>query len=200
MVLGRARKRYSGGANVDWLIVGLGNPGAEYEGSPHNAGFEVVKLLADEARVRPISKFQGLWGTGELDEVAIALLMPLTYMNLSGQSVKPAMRQLGLTPEQIVIVHDEVDLEFGRIQVKHGGGLAGHNGLKSITESIGTKDYTRVRVGVGRPDPGDRRPLADWLLKPMPADRDAEGLYRDGAYAVRVILRDGVRAALSRIK
>ena len=194
----RTGSGYSKALSVDWLIVGLGNPGVEYEGSPHNAGFAVTERLAQAAGIRPITKHQGLWGTGELDDIPIALLMPLTYMNLSGQSVKPAMKSLGLSAEQLVVIHDEIDLDFGRVQVKVGGGLAGHNGLKSIADLVGTREFVRIRLGVGRPDPGDRRPISDWILKPFPADRDTEALYTDGERAARTVLQDGIRAATKR--
>lgn len=184
---------------MQWLVVGLGNPGTEYAGSPHNVGFDVVQRLADERRIPFVAKHDGLLGVGSVGDVDVALLMPMTFMNLSGRSVRPALKALGLTPQQLLVVHDEIDLDFGVVQLKHGGGLAGHNGLKSIAELLGTRDFTRVRMGVGRPDPGDRRPIADWILRPIPSDRDADGLRHDAEAAVVEVLTRGVRGAMKHV-
>lgn len=190
------RNKYESRHDVQWLVVGVGNPGREYEGSPHNAGFEVARRLAERHRIPLLNKHQGMYGVGPIDDTDVALLMPLTYMNLSGQSVKPALKQLGLTPQQLVVVHDEADLAFDDVRVKQGGGLAGHNGLKSVAQSLGTHDFARVRIGVGRPEPGDRRPLADWLLAPFDTVLDTDSLYEHGAAVVEHIVQRGLRSAL----
>jgi PTH1 family peptidyl-tRNA hydrolase len=140
-----------------------------------------------------------MYGEGSVKSSDVGLLTPLTFMNLSGQSVKPALKAAGLDAKKIIVVHDEIDLDFGRLQLREGGGLAGHNGLRSIADSLGTRDFNRIRVGVGRPDPGDRRPISDWILKPMPADRDGDGLARDAADAVETIVDLGMRTAMNRI-
>jgi PTH1 family peptidyl-tRNA hydrolase len=200
-VLGRRRRSsYSSGRDVQWLVAGLGNPGPEYDGSPHNIGFDAVHELARRHRISLVAKHGGMYGEGSIGDVDVALLTPLTFMNLSGQSIKPALRQLGLEPEQLLVVHDEIDLDFARLQVRLGGGLAGHNGLKSINESLGTREFARVRVGVGRPDPDDHRPIADWILKPMPADRDRIGLAAAAADAVEVVVEHSIRTAANRLK
>jgi PTH1 family peptidyl-tRNA hydrolase len=143
---------------VDWLIVGLGNPGSRYEGTRHNVGFEVANLLGerwDLARAK--KKYAGLYADGRTGPGGprVGLLLPQTYMNEAGSSVGPARGALGVPLDRIVVVHDEIDLPFGRIEERIGGGLAGHNGLKSLKAGLGSPDFRRVRVGVGRPDATD---------------------------------------------
>ena len=119
-------------------------------------------------------------------------------MNLSGRSVAAALRFYKLEPDALVVVHDEIDLELGDVRAKSGGGLAGHNGLRSLRDSLGTAEFVRVRIGVGRPERGDRQPVADWLLRPFPADVDVEALVTRGAECTRVVVRDGVDEAMRR--
>jgi PTH1 family peptidyl-tRNA hydrolase len=188
MPFGRRRAKYEPPHDVQWLIVGLGNPGAQYADTPHNVGFDVI------------AKHEGMYGVGQIPSIDgdVALLKPLTYMNLSGRSVKPAMRALGLTPANVLVVHDEIDLDFGTIQIKVGGGLAGHNGLKSIAELLATRDFPRVRAGVGRPGPGDRRPIRDWILSSWDQPQsDVEQLVADASEVVRVVVERGVRGAMN---
>ncbi|MCW2923855.1 MAG: Peptidyl-tRNA hydrolase [Thermoleophilia bacterium] len=203
MAFGRAKKtKYEPSHDVRWLVVGLGNPGAEYARTPHNVGFEVVDSIAAATRTSLVSKHEGLFGVGALPDLDwdVALLKPLTYMNLSGRSVKPAMSQLQLAPGRVLVVHDEIDLPFGTLQVKLGGGLAGHNGLKSITESLATKEFVRLRVGVGRPGPGDRRPVRDWILSTWDQSAtEVEILVADACAAVDLVLRSGVRVAMNKV-
>jgi PTH1 family peptidyl-tRNA hydrolase len=202
MAFGRKKSRYEPSHDVRWLVVGLGNPGREYEDTPHNVGFQVVDALATSTRTPLVSKHEGLYGVGAIDgaDGDIALLKPLTYMNLSGRSVKPAMSQNQLLPARVLVVHDEIDLPFGQVQLKVGGGLAGHNGLKSITDSLSTKEFVRLRVGVGRPGPGDRRPIRDWILSSwdQPAG-EVEQLVLDAMSAVELIVRSGVRVAMNKV-
>jgi peptidyl-tRNA hydrolase, PTH1 family len=146
------------GAPVDWLIVGLGNPGAEYAGTRHNVGFEVARALSDRWELpKPKSKYRGLLTEGRTRPGGprVAMLMPQTYMNETGQSVGPARGALKVPLDRVLVVHDEIDLPFGEIRVRTGGGLAGHNGLKSLRQGLGSPDFTRVRVGVGRPNTTD---------------------------------------------
>jgi peptidyl-tRNA hydrolase, PTH1 family len=144
------------------LLVGLGNPGAKYANNRHNIGFMAVDRIADDQQFGPWrSKFQGSVSEGTIEDEKFALLKPMTFMNLSGQSVGEAMRFYKLTPASIVVFHDEIDLEPGRIKAKQGGGHAGHNGLRSIHEHIGP-DYGRVRLGVGHPGHKDR--VAGYVL------------------------------------
>ena len=202
MAFGRSKSKYESKQDVRWLVAGLGNPGREYEGTPHNVGFDVVDSLVDAHRISTIAKHDGIFGVGTFPAIDfdVAVLKPLTYMNLSGRSVKPAMSQLQLAPGRVLVVHDEIDLPFGTLQVKLGGGLAGHNGLKSITEVLSTRDFVRLRVGVGRPGPGDRRPIKDWILSGWDqAPAEVEQLVLDAAAAVEFIVERGVRAAMNTI-
>jgi len=138
------------------------------------------------------SKFSGRLAEIRVEGLKLALLKPETYMNLSGSSLAAAARFFKLPTEQIAVVHDDVDLDAGRIQVRLGGGLAGHNGLRSIRESLGSAEFLRVRVGVGRPGRGDRRPVADYVLSPFAAEDDAETLVSRAADAVETLARDGL--------
>jgi PTH1 family peptidyl-tRNA hydrolase len=135
------------------LIVGLGNPGRQYHRTRHNIGFRVVDELAHREGIAfSSSKFQGEWGQGAVGREKVALLKPQTYMNLSGDSVAPAARFFKVGPEDLIVVHDDIDLPFGRLQLKIGGGTGGHNGLNSIVEQLGSEDFIRVRIGIGKPE------------------------------------------------
>jgi len=146
------------GAPVDYLVVGLGNPGARYAGTRHNIGFEVANALGERWRMPRARKlFAGLLAEGRAgdDGPRVALLLPQSFMNESGRSVGPARGHYRLPLERVVVIHDEIDLPFGEVRTRLGGGLAGHNGLKSVSEGLGGSDFVRVRVGVGRPDSTD---------------------------------------------
>ena len=140
------------GGKADWLVVGLGNPGDRYARTRHNVGFEVARLFAEQ---QGLSKFKSKYGGLYAEGGRVAVLLPQTYMNESGSSVGPARGALGVDLDHVVAVHDEIDLPFGRIEVRTGGGLAGHNGLKSLKRELGGPDFHRVRVGVGRPESTD---------------------------------------------
>ena len=143
---------------VDYLIVGLGNPGTKYAGTRHNVGFEVANELAARWELpKARSAFGGRVTEGRTGPGGprVAVLLPQTYMNESGRAAGPARGQYGVPLEHVIAIHDEIDLPFGQIQVRVGGGLAGHNGLKSLKQHLGGADFTRVRVGVGRPDTTD---------------------------------------------
>ena len=182
--------------SLSHLVVGLGNPGARYRDTRHNLGRRAVELIADELGGSWRSRWNGrvseLRDSGE----RLALLVPETFMNESGRSVGPALRFYKLPPERLVVVHDELDLELGDVRAKQGGGLAGHNGLRSLAEALGTQDFLRVRIGIGRPERGDRRPVADWVLQPFPPGTDVDRLVRDGADCTLSVLRDGVDVAM----
>lgn len=202
MVFGRRSKSYAPKHDVRWLVAGLGNPGREYEATPHNVGFLVVESLAASHRIPLIAKHDGMFGVGEVRgaDGDVALLEPLTYMNLSGRSVRPALKAVGLDAAGLLVVHDEVDLPFGQLQLKLGGGFAGHNGLKSINEMLGTREFARLRIGVGRPGPGDRRPLRDWILSSWDQSAgEVEQLVLDAATAVEQVVTNGVRSAMNAI-
>ncbi len=157
------------GAPVDWLIVGLGNPGAEYKGTPHNVGFEVAERLIERWQLgRPKARYRGLIAEGRTGvgpgHSRVAVLMPQTYMNEAGGSVGPARGELRVDLDRLLVIHDEIDLPFGEIRVRQGGGLAGHNGLKSLKAALGSADFHRVRVGVGRPPTTDPDRVAAYVL------------------------------------
>ena len=146
-----------------FLIVGLGNPGEEYEHTRHNAGFDTVDKIAAEIGVRYWKNECGaLTGKGAYHDIDVVLAKPQSYMNTSGGPVKQLMNAYGVSPDHLVIIHDELDINPGTIRVKFGGGHAGHNGLRSICDKLGTRDWFRVRCGIGRP-PG-RMPVADYVL------------------------------------
>lgn len=140
-----------------WLFAGLGNPGDQYKNNRHNIGFMVVDSIAQAHDFPPFkTKYQGLLSEGKIDGSKIILLKPQTYMNNSGQSVAAAAKFYKIPPERILVFHDELDLEPGKIRIKCGGGNAGHNGLKSIQAHLGTPDFWRVRMGIGHPGDKDR--------------------------------------------
>jgi PTH1 family peptidyl-tRNA hydrolase len=191
-------RRGESASTLDLLVAGLGNPGREYADTRHNVGFMVADELARRLGGSWRGKFAGELAEVRLDGVRLALLKPQTYMNESGRSVGAAARFFKVEPEDLVVVHDEVDLEPGRLQVRLGGGLAGHNGLRSVASALGTPDFARVRIGVGRPERGDPRPVADFVLSGFPPDVDAEALVARAADAVEAVARDGVEEAQNR--
>jgi peptidyl-tRNA hydrolase, PTH1 family len=155
------------GGPVDWLIVGLGNPGAEYAGTRHNVGFEVASLLATRWELpKPRSRYRGLLTEGRTGPGGprVAVLTPQTYMNEAGNCVGPARGALHVPLDRVLVVYDEIDLPFGEIRVRAGGGTAGHNGIKSLKRGLGSGDFMRVRVGVGRPDSTDPEIVSAWVL------------------------------------
>jgi peptidyl-tRNA hydrolase, PTH1 family len=158
-------------APVDWLVVGLGNPGTRYAGTPHNVGFEVADALARRWDLPAAKKrFNGLVTEGRVMTAhppgpRVAVLLPQTYMNEAGRSVGPARGAFRVEDlERVLVIHDEIDLPFGEIRTRVGGGLAGHNGLKSLRRELGDAGFTRVRVGVGRPDSTDPDIVAAHVL------------------------------------
>lgn len=184
------------------LIVGLGNPGREYEGSRHNAGFLVVDELHRRAGASLPDfreKFSGVWTKGELFGHPVALLKPMTYMNLSGDSVQPAAAFLKVPPADIIVIHDELDLAWKDVRVKVGGGHAGNNGIRSLIQRLGTPDFVRVRVGIGKPGPGFKGDGADWVLSSFDAMERAEWPDVQGRAieAVQKILDHGAAAAMT---
>ena len=182
--------------SLEYLVAGLGNPGPRYADTRHNLGRLAVELLAGELGGSWRSRWNGRVSELRDGDRRLALLVPETFMNESGRSLAPALRFYKLPPERLVVVHDELDLELGDVRAKQGGGLAGHNGLRSLAEALGTQDFLRVRIGIGRPERGDRRPVADWVLQPFPPGTDVDRLVRDGADCTLSVLRDGVDAAM----
>ncbi len=186
------------GTSYDLLVVGLGNPGREYARNRHNVGWLVVDELARRHDGAWKSKFNGKLAEVRIDGHKIALLKPETYMNDSGRAVKAAMQFFKLAPDTVLVVHDESDLERGRLQARKGGGLAGHNGLRSVAQQLGSPEFLRLRVGVGRPERGDPRPLADYVLSDFEPHEDAEALVARAADAVETLDAEGLEATQRR--
>ena len=182
-------------SSLDLLVAGLGNPGREYQRNRHNVGHMVVDELARRHDGAWRAKFSGQLAEVRIDGHKVALLKPETFMNDSGRSVKAAAQFFKLEPDAILVVHDDGDLEPGRLQARLGGGLAGHNGLRSIAQHLGTPDFMRLRVGVGRPGRGDRRDLADYVLADFEPDEDAAAIVTRAAEAVETLDTDGLDAA-----
>ena len=194
----RFLRRGDSSSSLDLLVVGLGNPGREHAQNRHNVG----RMVVDELALRHGGSFRGKF-SGQLAEVRdgdlrLGLLKPELYMNLSGRSVAPAVRFFKVPPEQLLVVHDEGDLDLGRLQARAGGGLAGHKGLRSIAQLLGTQAFLRLRIGVGRPGRGDPRPLADYVLSNFEPHDDAEAIVSRAADAVEAIARDGLEPAQRR--
>jgi len=185
-------RRGESASTLELLVVGLGNPGREHVRDRHNVGWMVVDELAGRHGGSFRSKFSGRLAEIRVDGAKVALLKPETYMNLSGQSVGAAARFFKVELDRILAVHDEVDLEQARLQARLGGGLAGHNGLRSLRQTLGSADFLRLRVGVGRPGRGDRRPVADYVLSPFEPDEDADAVVARAADAVESLVRDGL--------
>jgi PTH1 family peptidyl-tRNA hydrolase len=188
-----------GGPPVDWLIVGLGNPGSEYDRTRHNVGFEIARKLIDRWQLpKPKQRFKGLLtegriGVGPTGSARVAVLLPQTYMNDAGESVGPARGALRADLDHMLVLHDEIDLPFGDIRVRLGGGLAGHNGLKSLRQGLGSADFGRVRVGVGRPPTTDPDRVAAYVLGRFSEPRaDVEMLVDEAADAAERVVRDGL--------
>jgi peptidyl-tRNA hydrolase, PTH1 family len=180
---------------VDWLIVGLGNPGAEYDGTRHNIGFEVADELTRRwALPKPKSRYRGLLTEGRTGPGGprVAILKPQTYMNDAGGSVGPARGAFKVPLDHVLVVHDEIDLPFGEIRARIGGGLAGHNGLKSLRTGLGSPDFARIRIGVGRPPTTDPDRVAAYVLSRFREPKaDVEALIKDAAdVAERTVVDD----------
>jgi peptidyl-tRNA hydrolase, PTH1 family len=185
-------------SSLDLLVVGLGNPGREHAQNRHNVGWMVVDELARRHGGSFKGKFSGQLAEVRDGELRLGLLKPELYMNLSGRSVAPAVRFFKVPPEQLLVVHDEGDFDLGRLQARAGGGLAGHNGLRSIARELGTRDFLRLRIGVGRPERGDPRPLADYVLSNFEPHDDADAVVARAADAVEAIAREGLEPAQRR--
>ncbi|MCB9011769.1 MAG: aminoacyl-tRNA hydrolase [Actinobacteria bacterium] len=181
------------------LVVGLGNPGSRYERTRHNAGQRVVEALAARLGAgRMVDRYAGRFTEVRGPSGPLALLIPTTFMNDSGRSVGPAAGQLRAAPDQVLVVHDEVDLPFGVVRGKRGGGPGGHNGLRSLDVALGSRDYLRVRLGVGRPDPAFRGDTAAWVLAAFsePAS-EVDELLGAGLAMVESALEHGFDAAIA---
>jgi PTH1 family peptidyl-tRNA hydrolase len=183
------------GTSLDLLVAGLGNPGRAYARNRHNVGWLVADELARRHGGAWRGKFHGQLAEIRIDGHKVALLKPETFMNDSGRAVSEAMRFFKLDPDSVLVVHDESDLPRGRLQARAGGGLAGHNGLRSVAQHLATTEFLRLRVGVGRPERGDRRPLADYLLADFEPHEDPDRLVAAAADAVETLDAEGLEAA-----
>jgi len=183
------------GTSYDLLVAGLGNPGREYARNRHNVGFMVLDELAQRHGGSWRAKFNGEIADVRIDGHKVALVKPQTYMNESGRTISAAMQFFKLQPDAVLVVHDESDLDRGRLQARRGGGLAGHNGLRSVAQHLGTPDFLRLRVGVGRPERGDPRPLADWVLSDFAPHEEPDRLVGEAADAVELLDAEGLEAA-----
>jgi peptidyl-tRNA hydrolase, PTH1 family len=181
------------------LVVGLGNPEQRYARSRHNAGQMVVEALAERLGARWRSRYRGRYAEARGPAGPLALLVPTTYMNLSGDSVGPASGSLHLEPAQVLVVHDEIDLPFGTVRGKQGGGAGGHNGLRSVQRGLGTPDFPRIRLGVGRPPAEFRGDPADWVLMGFSEPRvEVEKLLSEGLAMAESALELGIEGAIAR--
>lgn len=179
-----------------WLIVGLGNPGSQYALTRHNLGFRVVELLGARYNISlNKASLQSRWGQGHLNGARVVLAQPLTYMNLSGEAVARLLRYFRLTPEQLVVVHDDLDVPFARLKLTRGGGAGGHRGVKSIQEHLATPDFYRVKLGIGRP-PAFMTP-EEFVLAPFfPEEQEAAARLVEQAFqAVVTLVTAGLAAA-----
>src|SRR5215207_9119736 len=194
----RLFRRGERASTLDLLVAGLGNPGGGYARTRHNIGFLVADELASRHDGSFRSKFNGQLAEVRLGDLRLALLKPETYMNVSGKSVGAARKFFKVDPGDLLVVHDDVDLEPGRLQARLGGGLAGHNGLRSVAQHLGTPEFARLRIGVGRPERGDPRPVADFVLSPFSPEVDVDALVARAADAVEVLARDGLEETQAR--
>jgi peptidyl-tRNA hydrolase, PTH1 family len=194
----RLLRRGERASTLDFLVAGLGNPGREYEQTRHNLGWLVVDELARRHGGSFRSKFSGRLSEVRVGEQRLALLKPETYMNESGRSIAAAARFFKVDPAELLVVHDDVDLEPERLQARLGGGLAGHNGLRSIAQALGTNEFLRLRVGVGRPGRGDRRSVSDYVLSRFDPETDVDALVARAADAVETIAGEGLDEAQRR--
>lgn len=186
--------------NETWLIAGLGNPETKYDGSRHNAGFAALDYLSDKWNI-PLNKtkFQGLWGQGDVDGRRVVLLKPLTYMNLSGESIGPLADFFKIPPQQVLVLCDDVTQAPGKLCIRPSGSAGGHNGLKNIIARLGGQEFPRIRIGVGaKPHPD--YDLADWVLGKFPPE-DAKALadrWPDVDAAARLIMEGKLALAQSK--
>lgn len=187
-------------SGVEWLVVGLGNPGDKYENTRHNVGFLTIDHIAEEQRV-PVQKlkYRALTNTVELGGAKVLLMKPVTYMNLSGEAVRQAVDFYKIPPERVLVVSDDTALAVGRLRIRKGGSAGGHNGLKNIIQHLGTDQFPRVRVGVGE-KPHPDYDMADWVLgKFQGEDKKAiDGAVKRAADAVECLLKEGPDRAMNR--
>ena len=183
------------------IIVGLGNPGVHYQWSRHNVGFQVVDRLSERQCIPMCSRrFKALYGTGWINSEDVVLVKPITFMNLSGEAVRKTAAAFSVGREDLIVIHDDLDLALGRLRVKRKGGDGGHQGVRSIIEAMGSNAFLRLKVGIGRPPKGVEP--ADYVLSPFGEDDQPEidSALSRAAEAVAAILSEGVEAAMNRFQ
>ncbi len=194
-----ARRKPKEHIDPEWIIVGLGNPGPEYSGTRHNVGFDVVESLAERHRIKlDQSKHRSRYGVGRIDGVGVVLMKPLTYMNLSGQAVAPMARQYGIKPDRILVLADDMDLTLGRLRLRAKGSSGGHNGHKSISASLATQEYPRLKLGIGRPK---EDPTRDHVLSKFHPDErvDWKNMVEAATEACEKVVSVGVDRAMQAV-
>ena len=183
-----------------WLIVGLGNPGKEYERTRHNAGFRAIDILAENLHCKiDKAKFQGIYGQATYQGTKLILLKPLTYMNLSGRSVLQLSAYFHIPPQRIIVLFDDISLEPGRLRIRVDGSAGGHNGIKSIISELGSQDFPRVKIGVGA-KPHAEQDLADWVLSNFSAseEKSLDSALKRAADAALCVIEHGVPETANR--
>lgn len=185
--------------NTDFLVAGLGNPGSEYEGTRHNIGFmAAARLMKRHEMGRTRNRYGGRWCEGTVVGVNLAVILPMSYMNRSGEAVASAAGHKHIDPVNIIVVHDDMDFPFGSVRVKQGGGAGGHNGIASIVADLGTDVFNRVRVGIGRPE-NPNVPARDWVLSRLRETDDGLLAVLDTAVdCIETIITEGIEAAMNR--
>ena len=194
----RLFRRGESASTLDLLIAGLGNPGPEHARDRHNVGWMVADELSHRHSGTFRAKFNGRLAETRIDRARVAIVKPETYMNESGRSIAAAARFFKVPTESVLVVHDDVDLPVGRLQARLGGGLAGHNGLRSISQALGSADFQRLRIGVGRPERGDPRPVADYVLSAFAPEDDVASIVTRSADAVESLLAVGLEETQQR--
>ncbi|MFW5984987.1 MAG: aminoacyl-tRNA hydrolase [Halanaerobiaceae bacterium] len=180
------------------LVVGLGNPGNKYAGTRHNVGFQALKFIAGEYGIGDTDfRNNALQASGEIAEKKVVLAQPTTYMNKSGRAVKKLLAEYNLDPADLLVIHDDLDLPVGKIRIKVGGSSAGHNGLKSIIKNLNTRDFNRIRIGIGRPREGVE--IRNFVLTTFSSEekKKIEQSYEEVAAALKVILLEGYQKAMN---
>lgn len=182
---------------VDWGVVGLGNPGVRYASTRHNVGYMVIDELLGAVGLLPLRGFKASGAVIEIGGCRVLVVRSSTFMNTSGEAVGPISQEYGVSPDRVVVVYDELDLPVHKVRVKVGGNENGHNGLKSVSQWLGTRDYVRIRVGIGRPPRGETVP--DYVLGTLDSGADLDAAVRCGADAVRLVVERGVSVAQNEI-
>jgi len=182
-----------------WVIAGLGNPGDRYRRSRHNIGFMIIDFLASKHGIESRSrKFKALYRQGRLADTQVILVQSQAFYNVSGESVAPILEYFRIPPARLIVVHDDLDLEPGRLRIKQGGSDAGNRGIRSIADALGTPDFIRVRVGIGRPEPAAQ--AAEYVLRQMRGDelRIFQNAIERAADAIETVIAEGLEPAMNR--